>query len=396
MGITNTRRMLSSWLKWDWKHSDSLYLGQGLYLREEDTLTLKVYCFTRTSSKNYEPMESNHTLHCTTMIFLAQSLEDEYGGWINRKIIKDFTAFADVCFREFGDDVKLWTTINEANIFAIASYSEGFAPPGHCSPTSFFNCSTGNSSTEPYLAGHNMLLAHASASKLYKLEYKSKQRGSTGLSIYAFGLTPYSNSKEDEIATQRAKDFLFGWMLKPLVFGDYPDAMKRVLGSRLPVFSEEESEKVKGSSDFVGIIHYTTVYVRNSTSTTPSLIPRRQDFFTDMGAETICTPMKHGSTLQDTPRIEYIQAYIGAVLNAIKNGSDTRGYFVWSMIDVYELLSGYMYSYGMYHVNFSDPSLKRSPKLSASWYTGFLNGTMDVSPQDITQMQSHFSGSSSL
>ncbi|WZZ62380.1 hypothetical protein YC2023_062487 [Brassica napus] len=278
---------------------------------------------------------------------LPQSLEDEYGGWINRKIIKDFTAFADVCFREFGDDVKLWTTINEANIFAIASYSEGFAPPGHCSPTSFFNCSTGNSSTEPYLAGHNMLLAHASASKLYKLEYKSKQRGSIGLSIYAFGLTPYSNSKEDEIATQRAKDFLFGWMLKPLVFGDYPDAMKRVWGSRLPVFSEEESEKVKGSSDFVGIIHYTTVYVRNSTSTTPSLIPRRQDFFTDMGAETICkiyflfhssmdqnmaswfllfklrhektgTPMKHSSTLQDTPRIEYIQAYIGAVLNAIK------------------------------------------------------------------------------
>ncbi|XP_048615156.1 beta-glucosidase 9 isoform X3 [Brassica napus] len=425
MGITNTRRMLSSWLKWDWKHSDSLYLGQGLYLREEDTLTLKVYCFTRTSSKNYEPMESNHTLHYTTMIFLSLlKMSTEDGS----------TAKSYVCFREFGDDVKLWTTINEANIFAIASYSEGFAPPGHCSPTSFFNCSTGNSSTEPYLAGHNMLLAHASASKLYKLEYKSKQRGSIGLSIYAFGLTPYSNSKEDEIATQRAKDFLFGWMLKPLVFGDYPDAMKRVWGSRLPVFSEEESEKVKGSSDFVGIIHYTTVYVRNSTSTTPSLIPRRQDFFTDMGAETIFmgnstffewdfipwglesvleyvkqsynnppiyilengTPMKHSSTLQDTPRIEYIQAYIGAVLNAIKNGSDTRGYFVWSMIDVYELLSGYMYSYGMYHVNFSDPSLKRSPKLSASWYTGFLNGTMDVSPQDITQMQSHFSGSSSL
>ncbi|WZY87261.1 hypothetical protein YC2023_033645 [Brassica napus] len=34
-------------------------------------------------------------------------------------------------------------------------------------------------------------------------------------------------------------------MLKPLVFGDYPDAMKRVLGPRLPVFSEGESEQVK-------------------------------------------------------------------------------------------------------------------------------------------------------
>ncbi|CAF2049206.1 BnaA09g40110D [Brassica napus] len=364
---------------------------------------------------------------------LPQTFEDDYGGWINRKIIEDFTAFADVCFREFGDDVKLWTTINEANIFAISSYSEGFAPPGHCSPNSLFNCSTGNSSTEPYLAGHNMLLAHASASKLYKLKYKNKQRGTIGFSIYAFGLTPYSNSKEDEVATERAKDFLFGWMLKPLVFGDYPDEMKRILGSRLPIFSEEELELVKGSSDFIGIIHYTTVYVKNS-SPTPSLLPSRQNFFTDMGGVTIFMgnstffewdavpwglervleyikqsynnppiyilengkPMKHGSTLQDTPRIEYIQAYIGAMLNAIKNRSDTRGYFVWSMIDVYELLSGYMYSYGMYDVNFSDPGLKRSPKLSASWYTGFLNGTVDVGPQAITRLHSNISGSSSF
>ncbi|CAH2052187.1 unnamed protein product [Thlaspi arvense] len=98
-------------------------------------------------------------------------------------------------------------------------------------------------------------------------------------------------------------------------------------------------------------------------------------------------PMKHGSILQDLERVEYIQAYLGDVLNAIKNGSDTRGYFEWSMIYLYKLLSGYMNSYGMYYVNFSDPGLKRSPKLSASWYYGFLNGTVDVDPQYITRLQ---------
>ncbi|KFK35447.1 hypothetical protein AALP_AA5G285400 [Arabis alpina] len=364
---------------------------------------------------------------------LPQSLEDEYGGWINRKVIEDFTAFADVCFREFGDDVKLWTTINEATIFAIGSYSDGLSPPGHCSPYELINCSTGNSSTEPYIAGHNMLLAHASASKLYKLKYKNKQRGTIGLSIYAFGLSPYTNSTEDEIATQRAQDFLFGWMLKPLVFGDYPDVMKRVLGPRLPVFSEEEIEQVKGSSDFIGIIHYTTVLITNPTPK-PSLLSPRHDFYADMGVEFVHIgkyslyewesipwgleivleyvkesynnppiyvlengkPMKHDSMLQDTPRVEYIQGYIGSVLNAIKNGSDTRGYFVWSLIDVYELLSGYMHPYGLYYVNFSDPGLKRSPKRSASWYTGFLNGKIDVTSQDITQLKRNFSGSSSM
>jgi beta-glucosidase len=107
-------------------------------------------------------------------------------------------------------------------------------------------------------------------------------------------------------------------------------------------------------------------------------------------------PMVRDSTLQDTQRIEYIQAYIDAVLNAMKNGSDTRGYFVWSMVDVYEILSGYTTSFGMYHVNFSDPGRKRTPKLSASWYTGFLNGTIDVASQDTIQLWSNFSVSSSL
>ncbi|KAF3571425.1 hypothetical protein F2Q69_00062501 [Brassica cretica] len=287
----------------------------------------------------------------------------------------------------------------------------------------------------------------------------SKQRGSVGLSIYAYGLVPYTDSKEDEIATQRSKDFFYGWLLKPVVFGDYPDEMKRILGSRLPVFSNEESELVKGSSDFLGIIHYTTVYIANITPA-PSVLPSNQEFFTDMGVDTICKlyflfnqsiknktslthladhywtvignssffkwdaipwgfegvleylkqsynnppiyilenglPLEHDSTLQDTPRVEYIQSYIGAMLNAIKNGSDTRGYFFWSVIDLYELLAGYKLSYGLYYVNFSDPGLKRSPKLSASWYTGFLNGTIDVATQATTQQQSLFPGSSSL
>ncbi|XP_074279018.1 uncharacterized protein LOC141603696 isoform X1 [Silene latifolia] len=35
---------------------------------------------------------------------------------------EDFTAYADVCFREFGDRVLHWTTINEANLFAYNTY----------------------------------------------------------------------------------------------------------------------------------------------------------------------------------------------------------------------------------------------------------------------------------
>ncbi|PNX95286.1 beta-glucosidase 11-like protein, partial [Trifolium pratense] len=114
---------------------------------------------------------------------LPQALEDEYEGWISKKIVKDFTAYADVCFREFGDRVKYWTTLNEANMQAMFGYALGIIPPQRCStstststlsldPSFVANCSKGNSSTEPYLAVHHMLLAHASAARLYNKKYK--------------------------------------------------------------------------------------------------------------------------------------------------------------------------------------------------------------------------------
>lgn len=66
-----------------------------------------------------------------------------------------------------------WTTINEINVFALGGYDDGSTPPGRCSPPFGLDCSKGgNSSIEPYIAVHNMLLAHASATNLYKEQYK--------------------------------------------------------------------------------------------------------------------------------------------------------------------------------------------------------------------------------
>ena len=89
------------------------------------------------------------------------------------KCSEDFTAYADVCFREFGGRVTYWTTVNEPNIGAMASYGSGQIPPGRCSdPFGITKCTAGNSSTEPYIAVHTMLLAHASVAKLYKEKYQ--------------------------------------------------------------------------------------------------------------------------------------------------------------------------------------------------------------------------------
>ncbi|XP_024009497.1 beta-glucosidase 3 [Eutrema salsugineum] len=318
---------------------------------------------------------------------LPQVLEDEYGGWIDRKIIDDFTAFADVCFREFGNSVKLWSTVNEPNMLAMGGYDLGASAP------------------KPYIALHNMLLAHASVARLYKQKYKEKQNGSVGITCFAHWMVPFTSSEEDNIATQRAKDFSLGWVMHPLVFGDYPEAMKNIVGKRLPSFSKEESDLVKDSSDFLGIIHYTTLCVAHKSKS------RNKDYLSDMRASLIPfgnstfikfdvlpwgleelleyikqnygnppvyilengRPTNHYSSLNDVERVEYLHAYIAAVLNSVRNGSETRGYFQWSFMDLYEFLS-YNHTYGLYYVNFSDPERKRSPKTSALWYTAFLKG----------------------
>lgn len=86
---------------------------------------------------------------------------------------EDFKAYADVCFKEFGDRVAHWITIDEPNVASIGSYDSGQLAPGRCSdPFGIRKCTVGNSSVEPYIAVHNMLLAHASVTKLYREKYQ--------------------------------------------------------------------------------------------------------------------------------------------------------------------------------------------------------------------------------
>ncbi|CAN4093067.1 unnamed protein product [Withania somnifera] len=344
---------------------------------------------------------------------LPQALQDEYGGWMSRKVIDDFTAYADVCFKEFGDRVLYWTTLNEVNVFTIGGYDNGITPPNHCSPPFGAKpCSIGNSSTEPYIVAHNIILAHSAAVRLYRRKYKSTQHGFVGLNLFAYRPLPYTNETADIMAVPRVYDFYIGWFANPLMFGDYPDIMKRNVGSRLPKFTREESTQVKGAIDFIALNHYQTVHVKDSSSSLESKI---RDYTADGGFEIIYTDedsppgqieypvtqpglgeileylkqaygnppiyihengqlTKRNATLNDTSRVEYLQAYIGNLLDAMRNGSDVKGYFMWSFLDCFELFDAYGSAFGLYYVNLDDKDLRRHAKLSAHWYSNFLKG----------------------
>jgi beta-glucosidase/6-phospho-beta-glucosidase/beta-galactosidase len=84
----------------------------------------------------------------------------------------DYAMYAETCFKEFGDRVKHWITFNEPHTVAVQGYDSGLHAPGRCSVLLRLYCKQGSSGTEPYIVAHNIILAHATVSDIYRKKYK--------------------------------------------------------------------------------------------------------------------------------------------------------------------------------------------------------------------------------
>ncbi|KAL2633834.1 hypothetical protein R1flu_005313 [Riccia fluitans] len=301
---------------------------------------------------------------------LPQPLEGNFGGWVNPEIVKHFTYFADTCFATFGDRVKHWITFNEPTQFCVNGYGTGLHAPGRTSDRTL--SSSGNSSTEPYLAAHNVLIAHATVADIYRSNYKH-QEGRIGFTIDCDWTEPLSDSEEDKKATERRRAFQLGWWLDPIFFGDYPSLMRQYVGDRLPQFTEAERSLLNNSLDFVGLNHYTTRWV---TSQPLPLNPAQSNPLMDQGVLTTGVDefnngtLPIGDALKDTRRVNYYRDYIISMHQAIQNGADVRAYMAWSLLDNFEWAVGFTSRFGLYYVDYT--TQKRYAKDSAKWFSNFL------------------------
>ncbi|KFK42879.1 hypothetical protein AALP_AA1G050600 [Arabis alpina] len=201
-----------------------------------------------------------------------QALEDAYGGFLGAEIVNDFRDYAELCFREFGDRVKHWMTINEPLSIVYQGYVHGVMAPGRCSNFTKPDCTGGNGATEPYIVGHNLLLAHGAAVKVYREKYQANQRGEIGIALNTEWHYPYSESNADQLAAARMTAFTFDYFMEPLVSGKYPTEMvNHVKDGRLPTFTPEESAMIKGSYDFIGINYYASSYAKDAPCATENI-----------------------------------------------------------------------------------------------------------------------------
>jgi beta-glucosidase len=325
------------------------------------------------------------------------------------EFVKDYENYARVCFKAFGSKVKYWITFNEPWCSSILGYGTGLFAPGRCSDRS--KSAEGDSSREPWIVGHSLLIAHGAAVKAYRDDFKSKDGGQIGITLNGDWTEPWDpEDPKDREACDRKIEFAICWFGDPVYFGKYPDSMRKQLGDRLPEFTPEEAALVKGSNDFYGMNHYCANYIRHKETE-----PEPEDHVGNLdilyqnkkgewiGPETQSVwlrPMPLGfrklikwlsdryggptfyvtengtslkgendlpleKLLDDEFRCEYFRGYIGALADAhTLDGVDVRGYSAWSLMDNFEWAEGYTTRFGVTYVDYKGGQ-KRYPKKSA-------------------------------
>lgn len=264
-----------------------------------------------------------------------------------------------------------------------------------------------------------MLLAHGAVVQLYREKYQTSQNGKIGITNNVDWREPYSSDPQDVGAAERYQQFWLGWFADPIFLdGDYPPAMRSILGDRLPKFTSEESALVKGSADFFGLNHYGTGFAQNSASPEwmntyavvyEESLERAQSvwlYAAAWGLRKLLTWISNrysnpdiyitegGWSIQantsaeaqnDLARIQYFANYTSEILNSInEDGVNVKGYFGWSLMDNFEWEMGYTERFGVIYNDFNfgeDPNTSynqddqpqadgqvRTPKDSACWF----------------------------
>ncbi|KAK9452708.1 glycoside hydrolase superfamily [Dipodascopsis uninucleata] len=352
---------------------------------------------------------------------LPQALQDKYEGFLSRDIVPDFVNYAKVCFENFGDIVKYWITINEPNVFSILGHCIGGHAPGRTSDRT--KSPVGNSLVEPFVSGHNLLLAHAAAVKVFREgQFNKKKDSEICIVINANWGEPWNDSEECKKAAADFRVMAFEWFSHPVYVGDYHPRLRELIGDRLPVFTEDEINSIKGSSDYFGLNHYTTYLVKprdkpvaendwqsklmgehievsftrpDGTEIGPKAglswvrpVPfgfkklleflysayGKTIYITENGV--ICPEERYipkEQALEDDFRIEYFQGYIDVIID-LQGKVPVGSYIIWSLMDNFEWQEGFT-RFGVTWIDFEDDN-KRYPKKSAGYIREFMRRTM--------------------
>jgi beta-glucosidase len=336
---------------------------------------------------------------------LPQALQDA-GGWTSRETVERFTDYAALVGAALGDGVNLWLTFNEPFFAAFAGYELGRLAPGL------------TDSRAGIAAAHHMLVGHGQGVRALRSVLPSSAQ--VGITLNLDLVRPASEHEADLAAAGRVNDYLNRWFLDSTLRGTYPswlhDRYAEIMGGEF--VADGDMETIHAGIDFLGVNYYTTIRIEAPTavsspgggdagaaSTADPVFKRPYPSY----LEAVSTPLagaertekgwevnpeglrdmlvwlhneydgtalyvtENGASFPDTVapdghvhdhgRTEFLKRHFVAAHEAVQQGVNLRGYFVWSLLDNFEWADGYSQRFGIIYVDFATQA--RIPKSSA-------------------------------
>jgi len=322
---------------------------------------------------------------------LPQALEEK-GGWANRDSAFLFRDYALNVHAALGDRVGVWTTLNEPWCSSFLSYTAGVHAPGR------------QSKQAGLAAGHHLLLGHGLAVEALRERDPELELGITLNLTVAKPVDPASAGDRD--AARRIDGQFNRFFLDPVFRGTYPaDLLDDVAGLGLTeVIRDGDLALIKQPIDALGVNYYHGELVSDKPAEHPLLaqaptgratsspFPAADGVFnhpqglpltamewevqpdglrelllrvdreytgpagtkvyvTENGAAYDDTPGADGR-VRDVERTEFLRSHLAAILDAIDEGVDVRGYFYWSLLDNFEWAWGYEKRFGIVRVDY--------------------------------------------
>lgn len=350
---------------------------------------------------------------------LPYNLVEKYNGWESRMTIDAFEKYAKICFKEFGNRVKIWQVHNEQNLMIRVNERMNI------------------NYTDPYLADkiraqmdYNMFVAHA---KAVIACHEMVVDGKIGPAVSSTCTYPLTNKPEDVWAAKLNDWFKTNYCLDMHTKGEYPGYYLRYLKERniMPMMvPEDEMILKKAKIDYIALNYYRTLCTSYLPVDDKHSIGTREfrgnvvdfdqyGYFRDernvnlkaseygaqidpmglrivlndyyqryhlplivtengLGTEDVLT--KDGK-VHDDYRIDYIRTHIKACADAIEDGVELFGYCPWSIMDLLSSHQGYKKRYGFIYIDrtdFDTKELSRIKKDSYYWYSDVIKSNGEI------------------
>ncbi len=319
---------------------------------------------------------------------LPQALAEGAGDWPARETAYLFADYAETMVKRLGDRVRHWSTLNEPWCASFLSYQLGVHAPGL------------RSEKLAVQAAHHLLMAHGLALQAMRAVNAGIK---AGIVLNLWSIESVEDTPASRTVIERVWQRDAGWFLDPLLHAEYPLLAWQEREQAAPQMQPGDMKLIAQPLDWLGINYYNRQLfdehgqhlrrvpgsehtemgwevhgpgLRRLLTTVQQRYPVPPIYIIENGAA-FKDVLTADGCVHDPRRIAYLRDYLTAVHEALHDGVDVRGYFVWSLLDNFEWTFGYSKRFGVVYVDYA--TQRRVIKDSGYWYAQVLaqNGIAD-------------------